>query len=112
MALPILNPGFCPSPGELTLHGPQASSGPGFATAPQVTGTLFLAAFVRSLGLPLSPASAPPLHSTVAHPLLHTPPGYVRPEPIPAHMLALGKGCRAASLTLLWLPEAGGRVVP
>lgn len=68
MALPILNPGFCPSPGELTLHGPQASSGPGFAKAPQVTGTLFLAAFVRSLGLPLSPASAPPLHSTMAHP--------------------------------------------
>lgn len=95
MALPILNPAPCPSPGMLTLHGPQASSSPGFSTAPQSTGTLFPAAFVRSRRL--RPHSPP-----VPHPAPHSTsppfPSCVRREPTHTSQHSL-LGSSGASLT-------------
>lgn len=73
VALPILNPGPCPSPGMLTPQDPQASFSPGLGTAPQSTGTWFPAAFMRSLrlrheSLPIPHPALTPLSPTLTQP--------------------------------------------
>jgi hypothetical protein len=97
-----LNPGPHPSPGELTLHGPQVSSGPGLGTTPQSTGILFPVLFMRSLRLePHWTAPRPPTPLTPQQAVQG-----VRAHPPTLAWPLMGE-CKPASLTLHWLPQAG-----
>lgn len=104
---PEPNPGPCLGPEVLTLHGPRASSSPGLGSAPQSTGTLFPAAFMRSLSLR---HHSPPRPHPVSSPSFHFPtPTQLREEWAhphnPAHPLCGKVGAR---LTYPFTAPLGG----